>query len=193
MKGLLLNAMDRKSEAYEFARRGLRLDLQSHVCWHVYGLLHRSDKNYDEASKCYKSALRHDPDNLQILRDLALLQIQIRDLSGFKVRTAGCHCCAVPDRHAARQDTRHHLLRLLPRQRVSWIALALAYHLLSNYDMAIKILQSYEATQEVRAGAPGAGRRAVPAVGRRAARGTRQADARRDADACRTSICMRSP
>ena len=45
----------------------------------------RSDKKYDEAIKCYRNALRWDPDNIQILRDLSLLQIQMRDLEGYKV------------------------------------------------------------------------------------------------------------
>ena len=47
--------------------------------------LQRSDKKYDEAIKCYRNALRWDPDNIQILRDLSLLQIQMRDLEGYKV------------------------------------------------------------------------------------------------------------
>ena len=32
MKGLTLNCLGRKEEAYEFVRRGLRNDLKSHVC-----------------------------------------------------------------------------------------------------------------------------------------------------------------
>jgi len=52
----------------------------------VYGLLQRSDKKYDEAIKCYRNALKWDRDNLQILRDLSLLQIQMRDLEGYRVR-----------------------------------------------------------------------------------------------------------
>lgn len=85
MKGLTLNCMGRKEEAYEHVRRGLRNDLMSHVCWHVYGLLQRSDKKYDEAIKCYRNALKWDKDNVQILRDLSLLQIQMRDLEGYRV------------------------------------------------------------------------------------------------------------
>ena len=50
-------------------------DLKSHVCWHVYGLLYRSDRDYREAIKCYRCALRIDPENIQILRDLSLLQV----------------------------------------------------------------------------------------------------------------------
>lgn len=85
MKGLTLNCLGRKEEAYDYVRRGLRNDLKSHVCWHVYGLLQRSDKKYDEAIKCYRNALKWDKENIQILRDLSLLQIQMRDLEGYKV------------------------------------------------------------------------------------------------------------
>ena len=60
MKGLTLNCLGRKEEAYEYVRRGLRNDLQSHVCWHVFGLLQRSDRKYDEAIKCYRNALKWD-------------------------------------------------------------------------------------------------------------------------------------
>lgn len=85
MKGLTLNCLGRKDEAYDHVRRGLRNDLKSHVCWHVYGLLQRSDKKYDEAIKCYRNALKCEKDNIQILRDLSLLQIQMRDLEGYRV------------------------------------------------------------------------------------------------------------
>ncbi|XP_043726022.1 N-terminal acetyltransferase A complex auxiliary subunit NAA15-like [Telopea speciosissima] len=76
MKGLTLNCMDRKAEAFELVRRGLKSDLKSHVCWHVYGLLYRSDREYREAIKCYRNALKIDPDNVEILRDLSLLQVE---------------------------------------------------------------------------------------------------------------------
>jgi len=32
MKGLILNFQDKKEEAYELVRRGLKCDLKSHVC-----------------------------------------------------------------------------------------------------------------------------------------------------------------
>ena len=53
--------------------------------WHVYGLLYRSDGNYKEAKKCYLQAMKRDKNNLHILRDLSLLQIQLRDLTGYLV------------------------------------------------------------------------------------------------------------
>lgn len=61
MKGLILNYCNKKAEAYECAQKGLKNDLKSHVCWHVYGLIQRSDRKYDEAIKCYRNALKCDP------------------------------------------------------------------------------------------------------------------------------------
>ena len=39
MKGLTLNYSgdQHKQEAYDYVRRGLKADLKSHICWHVYG------------------------------------------------------------------------------------------------------------------------------------------------------------
>jgi tetratricopeptide (TPR) repeat protein len=93
MKGLFLYHLDRKEEGYESVRQGLRMNIKSHICWHVFGLLYRAgtfwckkDKNYEEALKCYKNALKYDEDNLQILKDYSLLQIHSRQLDAFNVR-----------------------------------------------------------------------------------------------------------
>ncbi|MFQ6639059.1 hypothetical protein Gotur_015753, partial [Gossypium turneri] len=129
MKGLTLNCMDRKSEAYELVRLGLKNDVKSHVCWHVYGLLYRSDREYREAIKCYRNALRIDPDNIEILRDLSLLQAQMRDLTGFV-------------------ETRQQLLTLKPNHRMNWIGFAVANHLCSSVAKAVEILEAYEGTLE---------------------------------------------
>ncbi|KAA8541839.1 hypothetical protein F0562_022991 [Nyssa sinensis] len=129
MKGLTLNCMDRKSEAYELVRLGLKNDLKSHVCWHVYGLLYRSDREYREAIKCYRNALKIDPDNIEILRDLSLLQAQMRDLTGFV-------------------ETRQQLLTLKPNHRMNWIGFAVSHHLNSNPSKAVDILEAYEGTLE---------------------------------------------
>ncbi|XP_050682768.1 N-alpha-acetyltransferase 15, NatA auxiliary subunit [Leptidea sinapis] len=128
MKGLTLNCLGRKDEAYEYVRRGLRNDLKSPVCWHVYGLLQRSDKKYDEAIKCYRNALKWEKDNIQILRDLSLLQIQMRDLEGYK-------------------DTRYQLFVLRPTQRTTWIGFAMSYHLLGEHEMANSILDAFRTNQ----------------------------------------------
>jgi len=47
---------------------------------------------YDEAIKCYRNALKWEKDNIQILRDLSLLQIQMRDLEGYRVNIIIIYC-----------------------------------------------------------------------------------------------------
>lgn len=37
MKGLILNCQERKPEAYDLVKRGVKANLRSHICWHVYG------------------------------------------------------------------------------------------------------------------------------------------------------------
>jgi tetratricopeptide (TPR) repeat protein len=77
MKGLIYNYMGKKDQSFELIKTGLRNDVKSHICWHVFGLYHRNDYNYQEAMKCYLNALRIDSNNQNILRDLSWLQIQV--------------------------------------------------------------------------------------------------------------------
>ncbi|CAJ1952474.1 unnamed protein product [Cylindrotheca closterium] len=127
MKGLVLNNMAKRDEAHALVKLGLMHDMRSHVCWHVYGLLHRSDRNYNEAIKAYKQALRIEPDSLQILRDLSMLQVQMRDLDGFAV-------------------TRHNILTMKPNGKINWLAFALAKHLNGDLRGAISVVDIYLGT-----------------------------------------------
>ncbi|KAF9961979.1 N-alpha-acetyltransferase 16, NatA auxiliary subunit [Mortierella alpina] len=127
MKGLFYNHLDKKEEAYEFVKKGLRHDLKSHICWHVFGLLYRSEKNYEEASKCYSHALKYDKDNIQILRDLSLLQMQMRTFEPYV-------------------ETRHQLLELRPQNRQYWVAVAIAYQMMGKPELGVKVLAAYEDT-----------------------------------------------
>lgn len=127
MKALILNAQGHGEEAFELAKAALKNDMKSHVCWHVYGLLWRSVRNYEEATKAYKFALRIEPDSQNILRDLAHLQCQIRDYEGYI-------------------DSRRKMMNARPQLRQNWTGLAIAYHLSGNYKEAEHILKTYEET-----------------------------------------------
>jgi len=98
--------------------------------WHVFGLLYRSDKNYEEALKCYSQALKIDKENIQIMRDFSLLQIHTRNYEGLV-------------------DTRHQLLELRPQNRQYWIGLAIAYQMMGKPDAGVKVLTAYEETLKV--------------------------------------------
>lgn len=127
MKALILNSLDKGDEAMALAKEALQCDMKSHVCWHVYGLLWRSAKNFDEAIKAYKFALRFEPESVQIARDLALLQIQTRDHNGYI-------------------DSRRNMLHQRPNIRQSWTALAVALHMGGRLQEAETTLTSYEET-----------------------------------------------
>lgn len=127
MKALIMNAQNRGDEAFALAKEALTADMKSHICWHVYGLLWRSVKNFEEAIKAYKFALKLDPENNQIQRDLAILQVQMRDYQGYI-------------------QSRSSMLQARPQYRQVWTALAVAHHLAGDPAEAEKVLKTYEDT-----------------------------------------------
>ncbi|KAL2430850.1 N-terminal acetyltransferase A complex subunit nat1 [Exophiala dermatitidis] len=127
MKALIIGSQGQTEEAFALAKVALNNNMKSHVCWHVYGLLYRSEKNYEEAIKAYKFALRLEPDSAPIQRDLAHLQIQMRDYEGYV-------------------QSRRSMLTQRPSVRQNWTALAIAHHLAGNYEDAETVLSTYEDT-----------------------------------------------
>lgn len=127
MKALILNGQGKTDEAFALGKEALTVDMKSHICWHVYGLLYRANKNFEEAIKAYKFALRLEPESTQIQRDLAILQIQMRDYAGYV-------------------QSRHAMLQARPQIRQNWTALAIAYHLEGNLAEAERTLITYEET-----------------------------------------------
>ncbi|KAF9408017.1 N-alpha-acetyltransferase 15, NatA auxiliary subunit [Podila epigama] len=127
MKGLFCSNLDRKEEGYDLVKKGIRFDMKSHICWHVLGLLYRADKNFEEAIKCYGHALKYDKGNIQILRDLSVLQMQMRNYEGYV-------------------DSRHELVELRSQNRQYWIGLAIGYHMMGKLDLSVKVLNAYEDT-----------------------------------------------
>ncbi|OJZ92368.1 hypothetical protein ASPFODRAFT_28139 [Aspergillus luchuensis CBS 106.47] len=130
MKALIMSNMGQQEEAFVLAKEALKNDMKSHICWHVYGLLYRADKNYEEAIKAYRFALRIEPDSQPIQRDLALLQMQMRDYQGYI-------------------QSRKAMLQARPGFRQNWTALAIAHHLSGDLEEAEKVLNTYEETLKI--------------------------------------------
>jgi len=127
MKALIINAQGKTEEAFALGKEALTVQVKSHICWHVYGLLYRANKNFEEAIKAYKFALRLEPESPQIQRDLAILQIQMRDYQGYL-------------------QSRLAMLQAKPQLRQNWTGLAVAYHLAGDLPDAENILTTYEGT-----------------------------------------------
>jgi len=127
MKALILSNQGKQDEAFELCKLALKNAMKSNVCWHVYGLLYRSAKNYEESVKAYRFALRLDPESVQILRDMAQLQMQMRDFPGVV-------------------QTRRTMLQGKPQVRLNWTGLAVALHLSGDLAGAEDVLHKYEET-----------------------------------------------
>jgi len=125
MKALILSSQGHTSEAFELCKLALKNAMKSHVCWHVYGLLYRQQKNYEEAIKAYRFALRLEPESAQIQRDLALLQVHMRDYEGYV-------------------SSRRIMLQARPQLRQNWTALAIGLHLSGDLKAAEDVLHRYE-------------------------------------------------
>eukprot|EP00331_Platyophrya_macrostoma_P008487 CAMPEP_0176430588 /NCGR_PEP_ID=MMETSP0127-20121128/14336_1 /TAXON_ID=938130 /ORGANISM="Platyophrya macrostoma, Strain WH" /LENGTH=730 /DNA_ID=CAMNT_0017812493 /DNA_START=26 /DNA_END=2218 /DNA_ORIENTATION=- len=122
--GLFKFLLGEKEEGMKLAKEALGKNFKSQICWHVYGVIQRNNKNYPEAIKCYTQALKLDSENLNILRDMALLQIQIRDLNGYV-------------------DTRRKLLLNKTSLPINWITFAVAHHLNGDIPEALNVLSSH--------------------------------------------------
>ncbi|KAI7192308.1 N-terminal acetyltransferase A, auxiliary subunit [Hortaea werneckii] len=125
MKALIVMSQGKTEEAFDLCKLALKNAMKSHICWHVYGLLYRQQKNYEEAIKAYRFALRLEPENAQIQRDLALLQMQMRDYNGYV-------------------QSRRQMLAQRPGFRQNWTALAIGLHLQGDLPGAEDVLQRYE-------------------------------------------------
>ena len=119
-KALLVGSYpERKQGAFELCKAGLKADIKSYLCWHVYATLYKNDRNYEQAAKCFAQALRIDPQNLGATRELTSVQLQLRDYEGL-VNSATA------------------LLGLRSNVRSHWLTLAVAHHLTGNYSLAIQ-------------------------------------------------------
>ncbi|PWZ01441.1 N-terminal acetyltransferase A, auxiliary subunit [Testicularia cyperi] len=126
MKGLLLGSTGKLEEGVDLAKKGLRFDLTSFICWHALGILHRMDRNYDEAIKCYSQALRIEGgNNINLVRESAFLQLMLRNFPPMI-------------------ENRLLLLRAQPHLRLNWIGLAVAHHLAGSLDAATQVLEGYQ-------------------------------------------------
>ncbi len=127
MKALIINSQGNSDEAFALAKIALKNDMKSHICWHVYGLLWRYVKNFEEAIKAYRFALKLEPESQQIQKDLALLQMQMRDYHGYI-------------------QSRRTILQSRSGLRQNWTALAIAQHLAGELSDAERTLSTYEDT-----------------------------------------------
>ncbi|KAH8582561.1 n-terminal acetyltransferase [Cryptosporidium sp. chipmunk genotype I] len=131
MKAFILGAMhpesrdEKHKEAYECAKEAIKQNMRNPMSWHCLGTLYKGDFDYNEAIKCFKTALKFDKEDLVVLRDLATCFAQIRNYQGFR-------------------DIRNEIKRIRPDIRTNWIASALGNHFCGYINSAINCLLSID-------------------------------------------------
>lgn len=118
-------SVPKAEEAEAMARVAIKKDMTSHITWHVLGILAKTRKDWDEATKAFAMARKQDPDNIPVLRD------------AFALATHTRH-------YETAAEARHHFLCLRPQIRSSWLGLMVAHDLAGDFDEGIKVFESYE-------------------------------------------------
>ncbi|EGG18821.1 tetratricopeptide-like helical domain-containing protein [Cavenderia fasciculata] len=121
---LTLYGLNLKEEAHAAGKQVVRDNMSSFTAWHTLGFLHRNDKNFPEALKCFRTAHRNNKESVQILKDMSLIQIFQRDYPGLL-------------------DSYKTLLHLQPGYKGHWIGLITTYHLMGSHSQAIFILDEF--------------------------------------------------
>ena len=98
-----------KEQCLGMIKEGVKYNMKSGMSWHLMARFYRNEKNYAEAIKAFLFAAKFDKENLNVLRDLSNLQIQMRDeetnVQGFV-------------------NTRSEILKQKSAVRGNWLALA---------------------------------------------------------------------
>jgi len=123
MRALLLSAVNKKEESRALIKKVLFKNMTNFTCWHVMGLLHRKDKEYDPARRAYLQALKLNSQNESVLRDLCQLQMHLRDYQGFF-------------------ETRRQMLIKNSEMMESWTSFATAALLCKEYDTCLGAIDS---------------------------------------------------
>ncbi|WWC63187.1 uncharacterized protein I303_105787 [Kwoniella dejecticola CBS 10117] len=124
---LTVSAVPKKEEAEAMARLAIKKDITSHITWHVLGILAKSRKDWDEASRAFAMARKQDPDNIPLIRDSIALLTHTRQ---YDLALAA----------------RHHYLLLRPQIRASWFALIIAHQLNGDLEEALAVCNDYQTT-----------------------------------------------
>jgi len=125
LKGCISYHVGNKEDAEAYILKAISKAPSNYLVNHLAGIYYRSIENYVEAAKWLKAANDNGSPNKPILRDLSIMQTQIRDYKNL-------------------QESRQLYLEHQPGYRANWTALAVAHHLNKDYADAITTLAKIE-------------------------------------------------
>lgn len=125
LRGLMRCHINQKDEGIADLKKALTTDPESYICWHLYGIHAKMEKNYEEAVKAFTKTFKLEPNNASVCRDLAMLQAQTRQFAGAVI-------------------SRGKILEGKPGFRQNWSALAVAQFLNKEYSASENTLTNFE-------------------------------------------------
>lgn len=125
LKGCCNYNLGHKAEAEPYIVKATTKDPNNYLVDHLAGIYYRSTDNYPEAAKWFKAAVDNGLPNTLLLRDLSLLQSQVRDFKNLR-------------------ESRQAFLESQPGYRANWTAVAVAHHLNKDYDACVSTLAKIE-------------------------------------------------
>ncbi|GFE54286.1 tetratricopeptide repeat-containing protein, putative [Babesia ovis] len=130
-KALLLSNIDpsKSDEIMRLAKDGLKNDVKSYICWYVLGAIYKQRKLYKDTFKCFTMALKIDPMNDRLMKDLYAIAIELGDYASFKKLTKQA-------------------LEIRTKYYKEWMAFAFAQHMCGNVDAACRVVQEANALFE---------------------------------------------
>lgn len=125
LKGCINYHLDNKLEAEPYILKAIAKSPNNYLVNHLAGIYYRTVENYVEGAKWLSLANDNGSPNKPILRDLSIMQTQIRDYKNLLT-------------------SRQLFLEHQPGYRANWTALAVAHHLNKDYSGAVTTLTKIE-------------------------------------------------
>lgn len=125
LKGCIFHNTGSKPEAEAYIKKAVAKEPNNYLVDHLAGIYYRLVNRYEDAAKWFKASVDNGSPNKQILRDLSLMQAQIRDYKGLV-------------------DSRQAYLESQPAFRANWTGLAVAQYMHKDYNNAVLTLQKIE-------------------------------------------------
>lgn len=125
LKGCINYHTGHPEDAESYILKATSKSASNYLVCHLAGIYYRAVENYVETAKWLKAANDNGLPNKPILRDLSLMQTQIRDYKNLR-------------------ESRQAYLESQPGYRANWTAVAVAHHLNNDYRSAVATLSKIE-------------------------------------------------
>ena len=129
LKGLNYYYLKKLDLAEQTLKEALKANFKSSIAWHFYADFNKAKGDFTKAMQSYNKAFNYSSNNFTVIRDLAHLQLYLRQYESFV-------------------ESSRLAVDLKSGMLVNWISLAFGFALLKDYQSALSTLNSVETLGE---------------------------------------------